>query len=513
MVDFIKRYKWLFFLHLLGLVTTLVLPRYQNAGFLLMLVTFLALLVVALIALFKSAPASRNTGKLLIPEDFPQAYKPYVLTCMDKNAWGSIAYHAGLAVPDADAGLVVHDLEAQRRGLRRHANGGGGTGMAVMRAGYVLGQAQKYKRQQFEIMNQPGMHVVGNSFYRVPIFGDFLANEIGPEICFLMPDGLFFEDFVKAAPAVAEALRVDSVVFHQDALARQHRAVWMRIVLNDPLEISEPADTPFSHNLSMVVLGKRQDGRTATLDITNNSGMVVGGVPGSGKSAGLTAMLYPLVYNENIEFSVVDGKGGMDWKWIEPRAKHFINEEDSLAEVLEVLHEFDNERKLRNKQIYESRGSSNFWDKGPDREFPLKLLVMDEVQMYLDPNQYAKHEKEEREQVQQIQSLVAKLIRMGRTAGIFVILATQKPTADSIPTAIRDNTGIRVSFRVETTDSAVAILGNSVSSAVVSPMDIPMERRGQAVLKLENSDFEMIRFSFIDGREAEEHVKAYCSTL
>lgn len=509
MLNFIKRYWWLVGLHLLGFVLVNTATTWSNLGFVVWALTGVALFVLGVLAFIKERPKSRNEGGLLIPDDFPEEYKPYVFTVLDRTRWGEIAYHSGLAVADPDSALYVNDLERQRRSLGRHAHGSGGAGMAILRAGYVINRAQKYKKEARQVFNQQGIYVVGNTFYRVPILGDFIATEIGPEIGFWIPQGLRFEDFEKASASVAEYLKVEKVVFYQDVIARKSGTVWMRIVLNDPLEESVKSSSYAMFGGWKLQAGKKEDGATAYIGIANNSGMVVGGVPGSGKSAALTGLLYPLIYNPDIEFTVIDGKNGTDWKWIEPRATHYISEEDSLEQVVQVLTEIDNERQIRNKAIYESRGTSNFWTEGPDKEFPLKIVVIDEVQMYLDPNQYLKHEKENREKVQNIASLVGKLIRLGRSTGIFVILATQKPTSDSIPTAIRDNTGIKVAFRVDTDDAAVAILGDGIRGQDITPVNIPSERRGQAVMKLEEGKFEVLRFAYISTEEAEQNVKGY----
>jgi DNA segregation ATPase FtsK/SpoIIIE-like protein len=51
------------------------------------------------------------------------------------------------------------------------------------------------------------------------------------------------------------------------------------------------------------------------------------------------------------------------------------------------------------------------------------------------------------------------------------ILATQKPTSDSLPTDIRDNASLRVCFGVQSTYAASAVLGDDWSAASsVSPL-------------------------------------------
>jgi len=59
-------------------------------------------------------------------------------------------------------------------------------------------------------------------------------------------------------------------------------------------------------------------------------------------------------------------------------------------------------------------------------------------------------------------ALTGELIRKGRSVMCLTILATQKTTGDSIPTSLRDNSGLAVSFALKTTESSVAALGDAI---------------------------------------------------
>lgn len=59
--------------------------------------------------------------------------------------------------------------------------------------------------------------------------------------------------------------------------------------------------------------GVDSGGNLLTLSIENQSGCVVGGVPGSGKSEGAKVIASALVHTNAAQFVVFDGKGGSDW--------------------------------------------------------------------------------------------------------------------------------------------------------------------------------------------------------
>jgi len=55
-----------------------------------------------------------------------------------------------------------------------------------------------------------------------------------------------------------------------------------------------------------------------------------------------------------------------------------------------------------------------------------------------------------------------QLVRKGRSVLFLTIWITQKQTSDAIPTAIRDNCRLGLSFAVKTKDAAVAALGEGI---------------------------------------------------
>ena len=61
--------------------------------------------------------------------------------------------------------------------------------------------------------------------------------------------------------------------------------------------------------------------------------------------------------------------------------------------------------------------------------------------------------------VAELSRLVEELIRKGRNVAIQVMLLTQRATGDAIPTRIRDNCQVAISFATRTVDGAVAALG------------------------------------------------------
>jgi S-DNA-T family DNA segregation ATPase FtsK/SpoIIIE len=64
--------------------------------------------------------------------------------------------------------------------------------------------------------------------------------------------------------------------------------------------------------------------------------------------------------------------------------------------------------------------------------------------------------------VAELSRLVEELIRKGRNVAIQAVLLTQRATGDAIPTRIRDNCQVAISFATRTMDGAVAALGEEI---------------------------------------------------
>jgi hypothetical protein len=102
------------------------------------------------------------------------------------------------------------------------------------------------------------------------------------------------------------------------------------VTLAAPLRVGSGFDAP---------LGIGEDGRWLLLPLANQSGLVIGGVPGSGKSAWLSLFLGSFAARPDCQFLVIDGKGGHDLAELAPRAYRYVTGEEAadLAAVRDAL--------------------------------------------------------------------------------------------------------------------------------------------------------------------------------
>ena len=91
------------------------------------------------------------------------------------------------------------------------------------------------------------------------------------------------------------------------------------------------------------------------------------------------------------------------------------------------------------------------------------MVVIDEAHTFFHERKGTSPEvKAHNALVAELSRLVEELIRKGRNVAIQVMLLTQRATGDAIPTRIRDNCQVAISFATRTVDGAVAALGEEI---------------------------------------------------
>lgn len=276
--------------------------------------------------------------------------------------------------------------------------------------------------------------------------------------------------------------------------------VWLKIILftTDPLEadqvIHEPL--PLDEENMKVACAVDSVGETQSVSFKNVSGMTVAGVPGSGKTAGLTSFLLPVALSPDVELSIIDGKGGHDWAAYKPICGYYSNEDENLEALRDYLLTAVEDMRERVQTNPEKLGVANFWSASLEQRraagLKHKIIVIDECQNFFEK----RTNKEENALIQEIVRLSTSLVKKGRSAGITLIATTQKPTSESLPTGLRDNCSLKICFRVTTKEAQKAALGDV-------PVDdsnnaLTITKAGGALIAGETGTIQRVRFFYME---------------
>lgn len=268
----------------------------------------------------------------------------------------------------------------------------------------------------------------------------------------------------------------------------------------DPLDSVVEIDSPrvLDPVKMSVPVALDENGDEFIVAFRETPGVVVGGLPGGGKTAAASMLVAPFSLSDDVSLTVLDAKGGDDWTSYEHLADTFVRESTGYSKIRDALKTLVDEMYDRIDTNLDRLGTSNFWNASIEtrrkagRKF--SLIVFDECSGVFDQKGMSKSEKTLSDEVIRLATL---LVKLGRSAGMTIIFITQKPTAEALPTAIRDNAGLRVSLKVTARTAEEAILGERGDDPnIVSALSIPGARKGGAVIARDDGSRAAIRFFY-----------------
>jgi hypothetical protein len=288
---------------------------------------------------------------------------------------------------------------------------------------------------------------------------EFVADDQGVTATVAAMAGASLADYQRAAGYLADTWGCVTVRAEQQAPG----LIRLRGLHRDPL--LAPARVDLSGlapaSLDSWWLGWAEDSSPVFIRSAEVSGTVVGGLAGFGKTMLVAHLLGQLAPSPAVQFVLIDGKGGPDYDRLIPRA--WLSAKDDLDQVRDVLRRVHRLMVDRQASIAQVLGVTDAWHVGPAPSWPLVVVIIDEAHTFFHERKGTSPEvKAHNALVAELSRLVEELIRKGRNVAIQVLLLTQRATGDAIPTRIRDNCQVAISFATRTVDGAVAALGEEI---------------------------------------------------
>lgn len=174
--------------------------------------------------------------------------------------------------------------------------------------------------------------------------------------------------------------------------------------------------------------------------------LLAAGEPGSGKSGALNNITAHAALAADCRLWLMDGKRVELGLW-RTCADVFVGSD--LGEAIDRLGELQAEMERR-YDLLDTAGRRKI---APSDGLDAIMLVIDELAYYSAT-------AGDRKQRDLFSLLLRDVIARGRAAGVIVVAATQRPSADIIPTSLRDLFGYRLAFRCTTETSSDIVLGH-----------------------------------------------------
>ncbi|WP_435218976.1 cell division protein FtsK [Streptomyces sp. bgisy034] len=188
--------------------------------------------------------------------------------------------------------------------------------------------------------------------------------------------------------------------------------------------------------------------------------ILIGSLPGQGKTASVRVLACGAALDPSVELWLHENKGTGDLDSLECVSHRFVSgiDDDSIkyaADSLKLLREEVMRRaaaikKLPRDLCPDKRITRQIADKRSLKLWPL-VGVFDECQNLFGHPKYGKQAGDDAEFI----------IKLGRALGVILILATQRPDKDSLPTGISGNVSIRFALKVAGQVENDMILGTS----------------------------------------------------
>jgi S-DNA-T family DNA segregation ATPase FtsK/SpoIIIE len=288
---------------------------------------------------------------------------------------------------------------------------------------------------------------------------EFVADDQGVTATVAAIAGASLTDYQRAATYLADTWGCVTIRAEQQGPG----LIRLRGLHHDPLLAPARIDLPGLAPASLTSwwLGWAEDSSPVHVRLAEVSGMVVAGLAGFGKTMLVAHFLGQLAPSPAVQFVLVDGKGGPDYDRLVPRA--WLSAKDDLDDVRDVLRQVHRLMVDRQASIAQVLGVTDAWHSGPSPSWPLVVVVIDEAHTFFHERKGTSPEvKAHNALVAEVSRLVEELIRKGRNVAIQVMVLTQRATGDAIPTRIRDNCQVAISFATRTVDGAVAALGEEI---------------------------------------------------
>lgn len=330
----------------------------------------------------------------------------------------------------------------------------------------------------------------------VPRFGFIRPTAGGFWLLARLLPGQVPDDFVKAAPAMAEAWEVHAV----RVLSQKPGTVRITASVTDPLAYPRIPKQREPVQLLRVAVGALETGAAWVIDLRRIPHWLIVGATRSGKSTLINALVAGLA-PQPVALVGVDCKGGMELSLYEPRLSALATNREQAVRLLAALVDLTLDRMT----VCRAARARNIWGL-PEQERPVPVVVIvDEIaELFLIAS------RNEKDEAHAAGTALIRLAQLGAALGVFLVVAGQRVGSDLGPgvTALRAQLGGRVCHRVADPGTAEMALGDLNPDALKAAQAITPEQAGTAVLA-SGDGWERARSHLITEADAEAIAAGY----
>jgi DNA segregation ATPase FtsK/SpoIIIE, S-DNA-T family len=242
--------------------------------------------------------------------------------------------------------------------------------------------------------------------------------------------------------------------------------------------------------------GYDQRGRVVTVTLFETN-MLIGALPGAGKTASVRVPVLAAGLDPIAEVWVFELAGKGDLSPAEKFAARYASglDDETIERTLlalrdaraDIARRAEAMKRLPRSLCPEGKVTRQVAERSQLGLHPLGIVV-DECQNLFSHPEYGN----------EAGRLAEEIIRMGRALGVFLVLATQRPNKDAIPTGVSSLAGVRFCLRVMDQTSNDMILGTSMYKNGIQASKLRATDRGIGYLVGASDEPQIVRACYLD---------------
>ncbi len=222
-----------------------------------------------------------------------------------------------------------------------------------------------------------------------------------------------------------------------------------------------------SQNALEIPVGNDVEGKPIMCNLARMPHLLVAGTTGSGKSVFLSSLILSLIFRNSpqelklilidpkrVEFSMFGGLGHMHNGKVLTENQEALEALEYAAEEMERRYVLLQSSYTKNIEEYNSKQSDSA------KKLPYIVVVVDE---FADFRAFNK---------KQVEEVVSKLACKSRAAGIYMVVATQRPSVDVLSGSIKNNFPSRISFALPSANDSKTVLDRAGAEMLLGKGDM-----------------------------------------
>lgn len=219
-------------------------------------------------------------------------------------------------------------------------------------------------------------------------------------------------------------------------------------------------------------------GNLIILDFNKFANLLVGGLPGGGKTKLIQLLVFQSL-KHGCKIFLADFKGGVDTIRFSNKCTVITEHQD----LLKILTEFKAEIKRRINLFIEVEAENlSEYNELTGKDLKRQYLVIDELGEALEIDNDSLEDSEIKKLTKQIEKKLKSVARLGRALGCNIIAGTQRPDVTVLKGQTRSQFGCRVCFQADGATSLIVLEDNMAKELQDTP--------GRSIVKHRNSFIE-----------------------